>query len=860
MYKQVLSVFLYIIISLPINAQTSWGKTHHEGEPWVKNISRPHIAEKGLEGHHLSVWASHGRYYDKNEHKWRWQRPALFCTNEDLFTQTIVVPYLIPMLENAGAVVFTPRERDWQRHEVIVDNDDHNSIVTYREINHKEIWTDAPNCGFAQHTGTYRDGENPFTAGTARMIKTTHNKNGQSTVYYQPIIPEDGKYAVYVSYQTTPESVDDACYIVCHKGQHTEFRVNQQMGGSTWVYLGTFEFEKDNGERNHIIVTNHSRHKGVVTTDAIRLGGGMGNIQRNNKISGLPRCLEGARYYAQWAGMPYQIYSSKQGSNDYADDINVRSLTTNLLTGGSCYAPDSIGRKVPIELSLAVHSDAGHTPTGEGIYGTLSICTTQFGDSLLATGMSRTASHELASNLLNNTTTDLQYRYGQWSRRKLYDRNYSETRLPIVPSSIIETLSHQNFGDMRYGHDPDFKFTLARSIYKTILKYITSHHNKEFIIEPLAPDNFHIEFTNKAGEVRISWQGIIDGQEPSSSPTGYILYIAQENNGFDNGTALKGTSCTLRLLPNVLYHFKVVATNDGGQSFPTETLSALYQPKATHKALIINGFHRLSSPAISNTGLGFNIDEDPGITYGRTAGWLGRQLVFDASKIGIEDSTGLGFSSEELAGHFVAGNDFNYVTTHAEALRHDTRFSIVSCSSQAVENGSIKLDNYQVVDLLLGLEKDDGHSLVYYKTIRPTMQIALKKYTNHGGNLLVSGAYIGSDQTSDEEKIMLSELLKCEAMGINTSPSAAVRGLGLHFNFYKSLNEIHYAATHTDVLLPTSSFSFPAMVYENDESSAAVAYNGNDYHAFTMGFPFECITDKITRAKIMKGIMSFLVK
>ena len=59
----------------------------------------------------------------KNKHG-KWQRPAMFGTTEDLFTQTIVVPYLIPMLEKAGANVFTPRERDWQTNEIIIDNDD----------------------------------------------------------------------------------------------------------------------------------------------------------------------------------------------------------------------------------------------------------------------------------------------------------------------------------------------------------------------------------------------------------------------------------------------------------------------------------------------------------------------------------------------------------------------------------------------------------------------------------------------------------------------------------------------------------------------------------------------------------------
>jgi len=47
------------------------------------------------------------------------------------------------------------------------------------------------------------------------------------------------------------------------------------------------------------------------------------------------------------------------------------------------------------------------------------------------------------------------------------------------------------------------------------------------------------------------------------------------------------------------------------------------------------------------------------------------------------------------------------------------------------------------------------------------------------------------------------------------------------------------------------------MVYAN-QTSAAVAYAGGDYHAFTMGFPFECITDAQKRAAIMRGIMNFL--
>ena len=217
MYRKALFIVL-LVLSTIANAQTDWGKIDHKGEPWVKSPSRPYSIERGLQGRHLSVWASHGRYYSNDEDKWKWQRPALFCTNEDLFTQTIVVPYLIPMLENAGAVVFTPRERDWQRHEVIVDNDDHTSLIYYQERAFQNKWENAPGRGFAFHGGTYRDGENPFEAGTLRMAETTKNRTKTSTVIYQPEFPETGSYAVYVSYATLPKSIDDAHYTVWHKG------------------------------------------------------------------------------------------------------------------------------------------------------------------------------------------------------------------------------------------------------------------------------------------------------------------------------------------------------------------------------------------------------------------------------------------------------------------------------------------------------------------------------------------------------------------------------------------------------------------------------------------------------------------
>ena len=832
-----------------------WGDIDYDGEPWVKNISAPFKVTHGLQNRHLSLWASHGRFYDVAKGYWRWQRPKLFGTTEDLYTQTIVVPYLIPMLEKAGAIVFTPRERDWQKEEVIVDNDGSKSY--YIEATKGDKWRTTAEPGFAYHTGTYTDGENPFIAGSARMVKTTTSKSKYSLATYQPRFQKAGRYAVYVSYQTFENSVKDALYTVWHKGERTQFRVNQQMGGGTWVYLGTFDFDAGYSEFNRVTISNQSDEKGIVTTDAVRFGGGMGNIERDGETSKMPRALEGARYWAQWAGMPYQIYSGREGTNDYADDINVRSMMTNLLGGGSCYMPTLAGRGVPIELALAIHSDAGYAKDGQGLIGSLSICTTKFNNGKLNAGISRMASRDFADALLSNQTLDLKYKYGQWHRRELFDRNYSETRLPEVPSAILETMSHQNFPDMRYGQDPNFRFTLARSIYKTILRYVNDQHGRPFIVSPLAPNHFRIAL--KGNVARLNWEAVNDPQEATAKPTGYIVYTAVGKADFDNGIYVRSkTEHEVELEPGLVYHFKVAAVNRGGESFTTEVLSACYEPKATKTVLIVNGFHRLSSPAIRNTESeqGFDLNEDPGVTYGPTFGWSGRQVNYSRAEMGIENG-GLGSTGDELAGMLIAGNDFNYVTTHAQAIATAKRYNIVSCSSEAVEKGEVNLTDYDAVDLLLGLERSDGHSVKEYKTFSTAMQKALERYANHSGAMLVSGAYIGTDMSSAEERQFLKTTLKSSWGGRAQTTDGMVKGLGTEMAYWKALNEEHYAATSTDILQPVKP-AYTAMQY-TDGYGAAVAYQGS-YKLFVMGFPFECIKGEQKQATIMRGIMNFLLK
>lgn len=839
-------------------------KTDYKDKAWVKNISRPNEISRGLQDRHIAIWQSHGNYFKNDKNEWGWQRPRLFCTTEDLFTQSFVLPYVIPMLENAGAIVYTPRERDTQKNEIIVDNDTPNASL-YLEVGSKKAhWATAPIKGFAQKKAIYRDGENPFTDGTCRFIPTERKKKNKDQAFAEwvPTLPAKGEYAVYVSYRTLPNSVSDAKYLVFHNGGVTEFKVNQKIGGGTWVYLGTFEFDKGNNDYGMVVLSNESSEHGVVCADAVRFGGGMGNIERGGKTSGLPRYLEGARYSAQWAGMPYEVYAGRKGENDYADDINTRSNTINYLSGGSVYNPQQPGLGIPLEMTMALHSDAGCSKTDE-LIGSLGIYTTDFNNGKLNTGIDRYASRDLADILLTQIQKDIYSSYNlSWTRRSMWNRNYSETRLPATPSTIIELLSHQNFADMQLGHDPNFKFTVGRAIYKGILQFVVGQHDKEYVVQPLPVSNFAIRFGKKKNTLELSWKGENDPQEPTAQPREYIVYTRIGYGGFDNGTLVSKTSHTVKIEPGLVYSFKVTAVNRGGESFPSEILSAYKAKRERERVLIINGFDRVSGPAVINTfdKAGFDLEQDPGVPYLSNISFSGAQIGFDRAQAGKEGEGSLGYSGSELEGMKIAGNTFDYPFIHGKAIQAAGKYSFVSCSDEAVENGTVTLEDYPVVDYILGMEKEDPVHKVYYKTFSSAMQRIITSYCQSGGNLFVSGAYVGSDMSGTQGNREFTEkILKYGYQSSMTDKSSnRINGLGRTITIPRAPNETSYAVPAPDCIVPVDT-AFPVFTYVPGNQSAGIAYKGN-YRTFVLGFPFESIQSEADRATIMAGILGFFTQ
>lgn len=837
----------------------------YKGSPWVTRSSRPYEITRGLEGKHIALWQSHGKYYINNQDKWAWQRPRLFCTSEDQFTQSFILPYLIPMLENAGANVFTPRERDTQKQEVIVDNDgtlsgQGGSGSLYLDVkSRKARWEQTNLPGFAQRKRIYQDGENPFLTGTARFAKTEKKKD-KAFAEWVPDIPEAGEYAVYVSYQTLPNSVSDAKYLVFHDGGVTEFKVNQQIGGGTWVYLGTFSFAKGRNNYCMVVLSNESKEKGVVCADAVRFGGGMGNIARGGKTSGLPRYLEGARYSAQWAGMPYPVYGGREGTDDMSDDINVRSRTINYLAGKSIFNPNEVGLGIPFEMSMALHSDAGFSKEDE-IIGTLGIYTTDFNDGLLNAGTDRYASRDLSDILLTQLQQDIRATFNiDWTRRSLWNRNYSETRLPAVPSTIVELLSHQNFADMRLGHDPRFKFTVGRALYKAILQFLCSQHGKEYVVQPLPVSHFAVRFGQKKNTLELTWKGEDDPLEPTAKPREYIVYTRIGRGGFDNGVRVGNSSYKMKIEPGIVYSFKVTAVNRGGESFPSEILAAYKAKHEQDRVLIVNGFDRISGPAVINTSeaAGFDLSQDPGIPYLYDISLCGAQENFNRKEAGKR----LGISGSEYEGMKIVGNTFDYPFVHGKAIQAAGSYSFVSCSDEAVESGTASLEDYPVVDFILGLEKEDNSGNTYYKTFSSPMRRALTAYCQSGGSLLVSGAYIGSDMdTSQGNREFTRNVLKCRYGNTpqTTGSNITIQGLGRILSIPRLPNEKAYPVTAPDCILPVGT-AFPVMTYTAGNTSAAVAYPGNDYRTFIMGFPFESIDEEANRNAIMASILQFLTE
>ena len=848
--------------------------------PLRKNCDRPYAIKSGMLNRHIALWQSHGWYYEQSLDRWEWQRGRLMQTVEDLYTQSYVLPFLVPMLENAGANVLLPRERDVNRQEYILDNDEASG---YSETEGKNIWETGVGPGFAHKQDVYCDFQNPFRDGTFRQVKT-QEKGAESIAKWETVIKDKGEYAVYISYKTMKKSSRDALYTVHHAGGKTQFRINQQMAGGTWVYLGTFLFGE--GQIAKVTLSNVSEKAGqIVTADAVKIGGGMGNIEREGLLSGYPRFTEGARYWLQWAGAPDSVYSMKHGEDDYTDDYVSRPRWVNWMAGGSAALPKREGLNVPIDLSLAFHSDAGVTKD-DGIIGTLVIHKTIVdGRDTYANGASRYLAAELADLLQTQIVGDVRTLCApEWSRRGKWNSSYAEARVPEVPAVLLELLSHQNFSDMRYGLDPRFRFIVSRAIYKGMLKFLCSQRGTEYVVQPLPVSNIRVKLSD-TNLATLEWQPVADPLEPTATPHSYVVYTRMDKEGWDNGQLVTGLSYQTTLQAGHIYSWKVAAVNDGGCSFDSEILSAgvaVNPRKDVGTVLVINGFDRISAPAdfdiIQEDGTqlaGFRDDYDHGVPYLRDISYIGQQKEFRRSIPWMDDdASGFGDSYADQEDRVIAGNTFDYPFIHGLALM-TLGCNFTSCSNEAVEAGQVNLAEFPMVDLILGKQcqtkMGNGKSFpLEFKTFSAEMQHKITQYLQqYGGHFFVSGAYVGTDlwdnplvKPIDSDKKFATDVLKYKWRANQAVRRGGIKQVrsdlcpaGDFYSYSDTLNAQCYIVESPDAIEPASAGAYTVFRYAQNNLSAAVGYRGEKYSTFIMGVPFETITEEQKREELMKTIL-----
>ncbi|OQY04476.1 MAG: hypothetical protein B6I20_02990 [Bacteroidetes bacterium 4572_117] len=853
---------------------------------------------KGLYASHIALWHSHGWYYESKFDRWEWQRARLFGTVEDISPMGYVLPYITPMLENAGATVFLPRERDTQLNEVIVDADGSSGNSEFT------LHADAVNVrkseGFALKD-TLFTAENPFKLGSSFFVKVFNEINVAS---YLPDIPEKGEYSVHISYQQNALNNKDVTYTVNHTGGSTKFIVNQTMGGGTWIYLGTFIFDK--GKNNIKGNVEVSCTNGQLSLDAIRFGGGMGNIARRPanevipnewslktgqkkdikrkkvnpelydwKTSQRPRYIESARYWLQYAGMTDSIvYNLNKGKNDYNDDYKSRGEWVNYLMGapnGPTNHKNLTGLNIPIDLVLAFHTDAGVRPK-DSIVGTLSIYNSIMDNGVFPNGKSRLASRDLTDIIHTQIVDDIHALHNpKWTRRAMWNRPYSEAWRPNVPAMLLELLSHQNLSEVKFGLDPRFRFDVSRAIYKGILKFQAFQEGRDFVVQPLPVNHVSIQKINK-NEYELSWKPVNDPLEPTAKPTQYKVYQRIDANGFDNGKIIKDASYRFLIHnPDQILSFKVTAVNNGGESMPSEILSVCRASGSKPTVLIVNAFDRICGPAIiDNKALaGIAWWDDEGVTDKKDIAFCGRQYDFDRKSEWLDDdSPGWGASYGDMEGKPIPGNTFDFVYTHGEAILA-AGYSFISVSDEAF-NTSYDDSSYSIVDVVLGEEKTTiqhkDTSKYDFSIFSPKLMDKLAKLTGQGKHIMMTGAYVGTDLKLQNDSTAIKfagEVLHykwrtnhaVKSGNVYTSNYAAPFFNG-NLNFNTTYNPNIYTVEAPDAIEPFGKDAYTAWRYTENNSSAGVFYNGK-YKTVIMGFPFETIVKKEGRNKLMKLILDY---
>lgn len=440
--------------------------------------------------------------------------------------------------------------------------------------------------------------------------------------------------------------------------------------------------------------------------------------------SGMPQWTEAARYWLQAQGVDSTLWNLYDG-NEYKDDMKCRAMWVN-------------AQETPVDLCVALHTDGLDSGDDSTIVGTLVIYTAKDdeGRTALRDGRDREKiNRNLADWIQTQVTADLRTVAPEWTRRQLKEANYCESRVPVVPSIILELLSHKNMADMKYGLDPKFRFIASRAVYKGILRYI---NGANAIVQPLPVKDLGIQITNQQSQITnalLHWKQSLDSLEPSATPDYYMVYIQADDGEWDVQQVERDTALQLQLQPGVKYNYFIVAGNDGGLSFPSPVISAyindqLQTTNDKRPILIIDSFNDAYGPEwfADSTYAGIKPGSYACEDY-MTCAYIGQQWDYERSHPWInDDNCGWGACYRDHAGLFTIGNTHDWAVQHGRVLQ-SMHISYVSCTAGMLTNYQLPITNYKLVDFVCGRQR---------VPLSEPLQTIISGYLDAGGRLLLS--------------------------------------------------------------------------------------------------------------------------
>jgi N-acetylmuramoyl-L-alanine amidase len=542
--------------------------------------------------------------------------------------------------------------------------------------------------------------------------------------------------------------------------------------------------------------------------------------------SGMPRWTEGARYWLMNQQVDSVLWDLYEG-DEYKDDMKCRAMWVNSLD-------------TTIDLCLALHTDGQDSGDDTTIIGTLVIYTAKddVGQTTLCDGRDREKTNRnLADWIQTQVTEDLRHIAPEWTRRQLKEANYCESRVPVVPSIILELLSHKNMADMRYGLNPQFRFTASRAVYKGILRFL---NGANATVQPLPVMQLGI---NPDG--LLQWEMPIDTLEPSAVPSYYMVYIQADDGEWDVQQVENKTQIHLDLKPNVRYNYYVVAGNDGGLSLPSPVISAYInaQNDQTEKApmvLVVDAFDDSYGPEW------FSDSTYAGIVPGSYAcenylscAYIGQQWDYTRSHPWInDDNCGWGACYRDHAGQITVGNTHDYSVQHGKTL-HKMQLSYVSCTDHFAQPDS----TFALVDFVCGRDR---------MPLNDSLYIALERYLAQGGRMLLS-----SDHIDAIDAIWCRKYLHASYYANHATRSGHVLSpYHKPFQIIMEPNEEQLFTSMPQALKPEKE-AIRMATYEDMRCTAAVGYKSPAVSTLVYGFPLETVQDF---ERIYKQAVQWLLK